>query len=464
MNLFRRRKKKNPPDPTLTFPQTIELIPGELSVEVFLHEVQIMGTNKQIPTVAYLSKGLAAIGQKEVFFVLKNEEQRYEELPPEPIHFVNTIYAYAQKGQIVDRGDITQFGARDVLGWKGVIYVSPPAHLSHLFPDPCLSVILLSASEVQVIQEVGAMRILSMLGKQFAYYPFPYWSDLQRKELPIQQMMQQSVLGHMKCLSIGSAHLSLSRNRIRWTAPKGNVPAFLTMDKLSTNEAVALFPSLDPQANACLTYSFDAPENGPQAISPPGGDGSVLSGCSLMLVAGQDHYSSKIVEDGFCLMLTDGEWEDFWQAFLNERAVSFHTDQTYSFEMTWREAGETVQYQPKGEMAEKAPIHVDHIHLLTDEETVEKNLDLNNLSDLIYTLEHAIITSLEAYPEVSGRLRLSITLHPDKEVELDLASEGFEQADDCLQAVYDALLQIEAFPSKTDPIPFQVIVNVRNQS
>lgn len=460
MNFFRKRKRNQDQPPAISFPQTIELIPDRLYVEVFLHEVKIGMSNQSLNTLGFLTKGLSATGQKELFIAIQSPDQQYTSIPPAPIHFINTIYDYAQKGHTVDSREMTQFGERDLLGWKGVVYIDPPAHLAHLFSAPTLSVILLSASEVEATREVGTMRVLSMLGKQFTYYPFPYWSDLGRTELPISRMKAQSLLSQVKCMSWTSSHLILHQHEIRFMPFQGKLPSSLSKEMLPPEEPVALFPSLSPTANGCLTYSFDGPEKGPQAITPPGGNGSILSGCCLILIGGQEEYSSRILEDGFCLMLTDVQWEGFWDAFLEGKSYSLTSEQSYSFAMEWMAEG-TDLYLPEEELPVKGPIHLDHIQLLADDDQLSANLDINALSDLIGTIEYVLIDSLEAFPDVNGRLRLDLSLHPDKEMQVDMASEGIDQQD-CLQAVYDALGEIQSFRTKEEPIGFILIVNVRH--
>jgi hypothetical protein len=75
-----------------------------------------------------------------------------------------------------------------------------------------------------------------------------------------------------------------------------------------------LLTDIDPSANGCLVW--EPGQHQPEAITPPGSDGSRLCGCFAMFVPGQAENDVQVFEDGIALMLTDDAWAEIRQALV----------------------------------------------------------------------------------------------------------------------------------------------------
>jgi hypothetical protein len=319
---------QSPPE----LPTVIALIPDKLSVKVFYHEI---ATNQgKINCLCYLTQGLRSVGQRELLLTLKNNQQTYRLYDP-PLHFFKQVYAFASNGRIVNRGNMSQFGQNDMLGWKGVVYSDVPASIQDAVPLDTLAMVLLSLEEVQSLQNFGYMRILSMLGKEKRFYPFPYWSDLDRKPLPIKAIAARSLLYKVQAsISMAAATLTMQNNQVTFRLPKHLDSKSLPQEVLPSNLTVAILPSLAADADGCLTWSFD--NSVTDAIVPNGSKGNHLSGCFLVLVPEQPSNSTKVFEDGFAIMVTKKDWVLFWEALIHKRNLTIAAhDHSMNFNVEW---------------------------------------------------------------------------------------------------------------------------------
>jgi hypothetical protein len=339
-NLFGIKEEKieepAPPSvPQLEMPELpilIPLIEGKLYVKLFYHEVETK--EGRIKCLSYLTKGLIKVGQRELFLTIKNNHQEYQ-FYPEPMDLFRQIYMLAGNGRIVNRSDITQFGQKDLLGWKGIVYSDVPQSIHEEIPQDSLALVLLSLDEVQAIQIFGYMRILSMLGNEKRFYPFPYWSDLNRKPLPISQIAEKSVLTKVKgSIKMQHTTVTMRENKIIFSLSLHLDKKFLPQEVLPSSMTVAILPSLDDDTDGCLTWSFD--NSVTDAIVPNGSMGTKLGGCFLAIIPEQPNNSSKIFEDGFTLMLTKANWIKFWESLINKTDLLIPVDDdSMDFSLVW---------------------------------------------------------------------------------------------------------------------------------
>lgn len=316
-----------------SFPITIELIPKKLSVIVDEHNIPVTMGNNNVRALSYLSTGLSQVGQQELFFVLKTNQIDVNNILPEPLHFFEQVYQFAAQGRVVKAGDITQFGQKDMWGWKGILYVKSPLHLQKKLPKDCLTMVLLSLEEVQAVPNFGALRILSMLGKQARYYPFPYWTDHHRANLLIREL-KDSLLSRVNRINLPEAVVTSVNNSHIYLKVARQLSLDVSEQSFPSSVPIGILPSLATEADACLTWSFDS--NTPEAITLPNSKGSIISGCLLVLIGEQEQSSSRVLEDGFALLLTTEEWERFWLAFKNKEVYQLKTSsEVMDFSLVW---------------------------------------------------------------------------------------------------------------------------------
>jgi len=164
------------------FPVTVDIIPGKLKARVFLHDIQYPA-GASLSCWSYVSEGLAAQKQKEIIFTLvRGPGQKPEDYPHDILDLLEGIYKFAADGRLVDVGDVTPFGdtgfmQRDI---RGIGYVAPENLPGVDMPSPALAGILLKGDEAVIAWNLTPTRVTALMGKSYRYYPYPFWSDLQR--------------------------------------------------------------------------------------------------------------------------------------------------------------------------------------------------------------------------------------------------------------------------------------------
>lgn len=341
-NIFNKKEKQQainsttkPPTkkPSLGIPTLVNLIPSKLLAKIFYHTIKTQ--NGEEKCLAYLTEGLKDIGQKELLLVLRNNDHDYQ-VSERPLDFFRQVYQLASDGRIVDRSDVSQFGKNDLFGWKGIVYADVPDNIKTEIPADTLAMVLLSMQEVLSIQKSGYMRILSMLGKEKRFYPFPYWSDLNRINLPIEEVSSKSILYQINgTIRMHHATITTQNNKVSLKLPKDLASKYLPTEVLSNSLSIAILPSLDKNTDGCLTWTFDTSFT--DAIVPNNSKGAQLGGCFLVLLPGQPHNSVRITEDGFTLMMSNNNWTKFWESMIHKRELLIpSTNNQMDFSLEWR--------------------------------------------------------------------------------------------------------------------------------
>lgn len=313
-------------------PITSVIIPDKLTAEIYLHTVSTKQGSAEC--LAYRTNGLEDVGQNELVLILRSNAEEYD-IPETPLYFFAQVYAFAEQGRVVGEGDITQFGEKDLLGWKGVVYMDFPLLAGDEDYKNCLAMVLLTFDEAQSVRQFGYLRVAALLGMENSYYPYPYWSDLDRQPLPVEQIATTSIIPNLG----GSVHFPLAsvmmeNNEIVFTLPKNTPPNKLPAEILPLELTFAIFPGLNKTANGCLVFTANNPA--PAAITPEGSNGSRLSGCVLVVGAQQDTNFTRIIEDGFAVMMTNEAWREFWESLIHKKAFALKMDgENMDFAIKW---------------------------------------------------------------------------------------------------------------------------------
>jgi hypothetical protein len=191
------------------FPQSVDVIPGKLTIRIFLHEITY---EKEVFTCwSYITEGLVAQKQKEIIFTLRRgSDQRPEDYPRELLDLFETIFHCAERGQLVDIGQSTLFSETGMGGdrdFRGIGYIEPRG-----FPGvetngvPLLAGILLKNDEAQIAWDFGLTRVTALLGMKYHYYPCPTWSDLKREPVTSLDAMEKSILGQITRLYVRASY------------------------------------------------------------------------------------------------------------------------------------------------------------------------------------------------------------------------------------------------------------------
>src|SRR5262245_40546552 len=178
-------------------PKYIDVLPGELAIRVFVHEIPI--GDEGILCWSYVTDGLRRHGQQEMVFTLRRRSEEGEaDFPQDPLAFFADVHGLARDGKRVEAGGHTIFTPRvPFLGLNstvGMAYVPAEDLPGVNYPAPTLAAILLRGDEVHATPVIGSYRVLSLLGGHCRYYPTPPWSDRDRPPVLSRAELEQSLL------------------------------------------------------------------------------------------------------------------------------------------------------------------------------------------------------------------------------------------------------------------------------
>lgn len=284
-------------------PHRFEVIPGQLEVE--LHRLEERDW-------VFISNGMQAHGQREMVLCLRIPNAT--SLPTDPFPFFSQCLQMAQQGMTVDHNGRTGLGPNQMFGRQdvtGLIYVDCP-DLGIPLPPEALLVVPLVAEELQIREQAGHLRILSQLGRQVRYYPFPYWFDLKRKPVPLaSRIVAETIFNKLGRLSLWSVRAWIEGETIKVRIDSSALPQIQNALKTLPAEApLAILTGLDDDADGCLVWCPG--EAGPQAITPDGSQGRRLAGAFLLVCPVEEGSEDfRMMEDGFGFLLSPARYATF---------------------------------------------------------------------------------------------------------------------------------------------------------
>ncbi|EJD50387.1 hypothetical protein AURDEDRAFT_182358 [Auricularia subglabra TFB-10046 SS5] len=306
-------------------------IDDELSARVYRHEIPMtLSDGEPLRCVTYVSDGLAAHGQKEVVWSVRDYGGP---VPQEPMRWFAMMLSYAKDGRTVDAFGVTEFSAQDWFGrddLAAVVYmpaqvvVGLPSERS--LPEPRLHAVALTAAE----RRAGLLRVLSMLGFASRYFPFPPWLDPKRPPVATEEQFAQSVLAHAG----GGVRLP-GVSATRRQTPQG--PEVLLRIRPGATDAVRAavdaYPpdavlamqmmELHEDADSCMVWTPG--HAGLQAI----GSGSTMNALGICFVAfcpNEPRFELRQLEDGYTVLITDEQWERVRQALTRREDLFLPAD------------------------------------------------------------------------------------------------------------------------------------------
>lgn len=129
----------------------VELIPGQLAVQVSQHELPVPG--RSLACWTFQSAGPMARGQKElVLTIARGEGERVEAVGAEIVKLLGTIWKLAGEGRIIAIGGFSEFGPPGILGEvRGIGYLRAQEMPGVAVPNAALAVVPLVAEEVDTV-------------------------------------------------------------------------------------------------------------------------------------------------------------------------------------------------------------------------------------------------------------------------------------------------------------------------
>jgi hypothetical protein len=303
-------------------------IAAGVAARVFAHDLG------QVACFSYVTRGLARYGQAELVFTLRRAPgDGIERAPRDPLALLQTIAGFAERGQLVAEGGITELGPSGLFGrpqLRGVAYQRAWPMQGVELPDGCLAMIAVVAHEMDTIKQYGALRVLARLGAANRFFPTTPWCDPDRA--PAMAPEQQTILAGVARGSLPGVSAVLDGERV-----VVRIPRALPLPPLPPPEAaLAILASLDANADACLVWTPG--QQAPAAISPPGSRGARMSGCFVLFVPQQADDAANVFEDGFACMLADASWARVRDALATRAAVTIPSRTGKALAIEWYDA------------------------------------------------------------------------------------------------------------------------------
>ncbi|HEY76862.1 MAG TPA: suppressor of fused domain protein [Thermoflexia bacterium] len=302
-------------------PTTVHVVPGHLEVQVFRHQVPYF---TPVPCWTYVTRGLEAHQQKEIVLTLRRDPQGGDDPPRLPLQILENVYRLAAEGKRVDAWGYSYF----------LVPVSEgktlPLYLAYLWlvplpgidlPASALTARLLLQEEFEVLQAFGLTRLVAAWGWRNRYYPCPPWSDFPPSAPVSARTMRHSLLNKMARVHLQGCTVTVEgEEAVMRLRPMARRILHDALAKIPAEQALALLPELDREANACFAW---VPEQNATALNvPPGSDLSRKGCCFLAFVPGPQGDLSRLMEDGIALVVTEGTWARIREAMTAGRAAT----------------------------------------------------------------------------------------------------------------------------------------------
>ncbi|NIN71053.1 MAG: DUF3480 domain-containing protein [Gemmatimonadetes bacterium] len=451
------------------FPLHFELIPGELSARVWLHQIASM------PCWSYTSTGLSAHGQRELILTVRVDQgEGPTDFPKEPLRVFVEVLRLAKAGRPVGSGDITELGGNGLLGHRGIVYTSTRERFADVEFPGGLAAILLRDEEIEAAMAFGITRVLGRLGQAYSHYPWPPWADRTRPSLPMARLLEDSILAQLTRIHAPGMTACLERDRIvlRLTEESGT-QLLKQLAEFPASSPPVLLTELEPTADGCFVWKPG--QSDAKAITAPNGTGSRLSGCFLALAPGQTEDEGLVVEDGLMMSLRDLSWRAIRDGLKSMSPVEVRPSNSgFGFALEWlahdyanpvdgltyRSEGGWRAYEPEAgpDKEEGGLTDLNQIVLLTPEHEIAQRLRIDELADYVEVIKSTVIDFFADQPRGAGaELMLQFEIEPSAwNASVKMASRP-GVADATLQRLHDELCQLPS-PSVTGgPVVFQML-------
>lgn len=276
-----------------------------LTVHVYTHG------ERDIALWTMVTAGMEAHGHRELVLSLVRRPGEALASVAEPmLKLLRSIHRVAQHGQRVTWGGLTEVG-EDLLapGVRAVVYADAQPFPGVDIPDGALAMILLDREELALVKQFGLYRLLARLGRQHRRFPFPPWTDRDRKRATHAED-SKSMLGMFGARAVfQAASIVLEGEQVSLQLKRSDGEALAKLlAQVPSNVPFAISTRPARGADAWLVWwpGQSEPEatTGPTPSSRPTITGGFL-GC--LIDTGQPDQIIQL-EDGFSLMLSAASW------------------------------------------------------------------------------------------------------------------------------------------------------------
>jgi hypothetical protein len=475
------------------------IVPGKLTVDVYLHSLESLGG--PVPCWTYVSSGLWSLGQKEISFTVKKRPSEADRAyPRDLLQFYHAVYRLADQKRLVDIGGSTTLNPNGapLLGRKdfcGVLYAPPQALKGVRVTAPWLTALILTTNELTVAHEYGMVRLMTILGSRYRFFPTAPWADRDRPELVSPRDMETSILSrmaraHLYGASVRQENQPISRTEL--PGPRSKIDQTIktglgrvvlrirpgaaesvrtTVAQARSDTPITLLVGPDPSAPAC--FSWHAGQKEVSAISKPGATGSHIGGNFIAFVQSKQDEGGYSVEDGFGILLRLESWTRLLSALEHGEPWSIPPrEDKMGFALVWTPEVEpdfvdpiesqfpggwklfdTPGAEPPGR---SKPVVVRDVALLTSEDVISGRIEVDALAAYLKELETVVGSHFATLTAGQGRdLALVFDLRPDGTRDVQLLVRP-ETNGGVTGGLKDELLQVPQPPSVHGPVRFQL--------
>lgn len=457
-------------------PARFELIEGSLFAGINLHEVNL--GNSQFSCWSYLSDGLSKYGQKEMSFLVKIAAGKEDdEYPLAPLGFLYTVKDYASKGQFVDDWDITEFGNTGFIApqFRALAYLPPESISAFENTNQLITGVPITDEELNIVKTYGMTRLIGLLGQAFSHYPCPPWVDLERKSVVTAatlQAMQQSIVAKLPHLRVPGVTVSLTENDIVLRVqPRARGFLEQQLKQIPDSFPIVLRADLDRHANGLLVWQSANDQQAPSAITPPGSDGSRISGAFIIFIPEQDETEGQVLEDGFVLRVKNDVWQILRKHLFNGTNVRIMADtagMNLVLEWVGKESDNTQTVEPQSQQVgdvQATGAQVKQLVLLTSETECANSISPQLLANFASLIETTVVQFFARSPRPCPGVTELVVLCkilPQKKSEWTINAMPAEEASPEKLTELQAQLDSLSVPSLTgEPISFKVIFSLQ---
>ncbi len=373
-------------------PTYLSLIPEELDVRVFRHQIETAGG--PIACWSYVTDGLRRLGQRDVVFTLRRmPDEDDEAYPRDPLDYFQLMYQQASAGKTVETGGYSRFSRPGgVLGRKGAVgmnYVPATPLKGVNYPDRMLSAMLVTSDEIDAIRAHGNYRLLSLLGFRSHHFPYPQWSDRRRPSLLCMADVKKSLLGTTALATARGLYARRQRHQVHVHLPDDRAATLLKkrLEALPARGPFVLLTDPDPEAKARLVWKPGMPvetigsENRPEA--------SLTGGFVAFFMSSKAVEGVHVCEDGFAVSMRRPTWERVRNALLHDE----------SFTMPAEDGSMKLVC---GMEAEVEPVHPAGSHYYQNEEQLKTRVSADELAWFDRRVGHVVEDHFAETPASDG--------------------------------------------------------------
>lgn len=458
--------------PTLLY--RAEVVPGKLFVTVYTHKIETR--DRTIPCWSYVSDGMERHGQREIVFTIRRPEgEAAKDFPRELFQHFGIIYSFAERGNLVDVGGFSIFRPdMPFLGKKGkwgLMYLPAAKFAGIEIPANALTAVLIRDDETDLIQRMLFYRIATSFGTAYRHYPYPSWSDLDRKAVVSTAQFEKSILNHVRLLRIpgimvrmaseakelsskagtgwGDTHAKFGDEIILRISRKALPRIQAYLPDLSDKVPVALLTDPDSGADTRLSW---LPDSGKTiGIFPNSGQGRWVTGGFIILSHGESITDGGgIREDGFVMGLSPASWKKVKESIAAGLPVKIPpAGEGASLEVEY--------FPPLDSGEEKVYLGTDVVFYNPNAQLLERSVDVTSFSDYIGRLEKAAISILADYARPDARgLLIAVGVKPGKKVKVWCEAVEGEIPEMILRKLEAELEKIPTLDIKKGPIAFSL--------